>query len=265
MLETITLSVIQGITEWLPISSEGAIILAKVNLFGNDLGMGELIRLALFLHLGTFFAALVYFRKEVFSLLKGLLNYKSAEEQTKKLLQFYITATLISGGIGFFLIQIIKNIEEDITFAGKGITLLVGLLLLFTAFLQIKRKEQGCKNIADLERIDGVILGIAQGLSVLPGLSRSGLTVSALLLRKFKEDHALKLSFLMSLPVILGGNIFLNLDKFSFSFESLIALAVTFLLGILTIHILLKIANKLNFGWFVLLFALLTMFVFFIY
>jgi undecaprenyl-diphosphatase len=92
-------------------------------------------------------------------------------------------------------------------------------------------------------------------LAVLPGLSRSGLTISALLLRKFDNASALKLSFLMSLPVVLGGNIVLNFKYFTFSTELLLGLIFSFIFGLLTISLLLKIARKVNFGWFVLIFG----------
>ena len=92
---------------------------------------------------------------------------------------------------------------------------------------------------------DGVLLGVAQGLAALPGLSRSGLTVSVLLLRKFDGATALKLSFLVSLPIVLFGNLFLNLNDFAFSAEALVGLFFSFLFGILTIDLLLKAAKKI--------------------
>jgi len=258
MVESIVLGVIQGITEWLPISSEGILIFAKVNFFESTLAMNKLISYALFLHLGTFFAALVYFRKDVIVLTKELFNYRKAEKDTKKLLNFYISVTIISGFTGLVVLEVIKRFEENITITGKGLTLMIGVLLLVTALLQFKNKKEKSKEIDQLKRVDSFILGIAQGASILPGLSRSGLTISAFLLRGFKESEALKLSFLMSLPVILGGNIFLNLDSFIISREMLIGFICSFLLGIFTIHMLLKIANKLNFGWFIFLFALIV-------
>jgi len=264
IIESIILGAIQGVAEWLPISSEGAIILAKVSLFKSGLEVGELIRYALFLHLGTFFAALLYFRKEVFDLLKTLLNYKKSDKESKILIRFYVIASFVSGIIGAVILKTIDWIGEDLSLEGKGITLFIGILLLFTAFLQLKRKSEGSKEIVDLTKKDGLILGVAQGASILPGLSRSGITVATFLLRNFKETHALRLSFLMSLPVILAGNIFVNLDKLVFSAQSIISLTFSFVFGFLTIHFLLKVADRLNFGWFVFLFSLITIFSIFI-
>ncbi len=257
MTESIILGAIQGIAEWLPISSEGMIVLAKVNLFPESLKMTDLISYALFLHLGTFFAALIYFRREVWDLLKSLLRYRESVLETKKQINFYLLATFFSFLLGAVFFLFLSQ-AENMNLTGKGITLIVGVMLWITAFLQLKKKEKGKKGFKDLKSFDGVLLGLLQGLSIIPGLSRSGITVSALLLRKFEEDKALKMSFLMSLPVVLGGNIALNLGKLNLSLETLAAFLFSFLFGILTIHILLKIARKLNFGLFVCFFGILV-------
>ena len=132
------------------------------------------------------------------------------------------------------------------------------MLLLTTGILQIKAKKKEEKKMVDAGNKDGVLLGLVQSFASLPGLSRSGLTVSVLLLRKFRSEAALKLSFLMSLPIVLGGNIILNLDKFNFSLESFSGLLFSFVFGLLTIKLLLKTARKINFGWFVLFFGIIV-------
>lgn len=258
MLESIVLGIIQGTFEWLPISSEGVIVLLKVNLFKSSLDIENLISFALFLHLGTFLAALIYFRKEVYSLLKALFDYKKTSQENKKLLHFYILTAIISGFIGLVILKGLSRFGKDFSFTGKGITLLVGFMLLITAFFQFKKKEKGIRQAVDLKTGDAVLLSLVQGFSILPGLSRSGLTVSAFLLRGFDEAAALKLSFIMSLPVVLGANIILNLKGLAFSWEYFFGLFFSFLFGLLMIHLLLKLANKLNFSWFVLLFGLIT-------
>ncbi|KPJ55108.1 hypothetical protein AMJ47_01115 [Parcubacteria bacterium DG_72] len=255
MIESIILGTVQGIAEWLPISSEGILVLLQVNLFKSGLNFTSLINYALFLHLGTFFAALIYFRKEIGELLKSLLNYKNTER--KKVLNFYIISTIITGIVGFFILKLLKYFEM---LNAKWIMLIIGLALLITAFLQFKNKaKKYYKQENDLKTADSVILGVLQGFSIIPGLSRSGLTISGLLLRKFSDTTALKLSFIMSLPVVLLGNIVLNLDKFILSLENLIGLGFSFLFGILTIHVLLKFSQKVNFAWFVLIFGLIVL------
>lgn len=258
MLEQIILGIIQGITEWLPISSSGMITLAKQSAFHSALTIEDLTKEVLFLHLGTFFAALIYFAKEIIALAKDLPRFKSASKDHQNTIQFLIISTLISGTIGFALIKALGEAEKHFELHGKFITLLVGLLLFITAYLELKASKDGHKDYKDICLKDSIILGVAQGFSVLPGLSRSGLTVSMLLLRKFNKEIALKLSFLMSLPIVLAGNIILNIDKLNFSVDSLTGLAFSFLFGIITIHYLLALAKKINFGYFLILFGVLT-------
>lgn len=258
MLENIILGTIQGIAEWLPVSSEGLIFLVKTNFFQAGT-VDELIHQALFLHLGTFFAALIYFRKEVWFLLKNLFKYKKAESETKKVLNFLIISFLISGTLGYVIIRFLASWDIQLESTGKIITAGIGILLLITAVLQLKAKKIGLRKYANIKKGDGILLGFMQTLAALPGLSRSGLTVSALLLRKFDDHVALKLSFLMSLPITLAGNIFYNLNYFNISKETMIGLACSFIFGFITIGALLKIAKKINFGYFVLGFAILTL------
>lgn len=259
MIENIILGAIQGVAEWLPVSSEGLIFLAKANFFPGG-GFDETLKQALFFHFGTFLAALVYFRKEVAELLKTLFNYKAAGLESRKILNFLFLTTLISGILGFAIYELTGDIDSD-NLSAQYITLLVGVLLLITAFLQYKSKKinsESLKNFKEIKNTDSVILGLTQAAAVFPGLSRSGLTVSALLLLKFKEANALKLSFLMSLPIVFIGNIVLNLNESSFNLENLVGLTVSFVFGLITIKFLLKLAEKINFAFFVLIFAIIT-------
>ncbi|MFH1559589.1 MAG: undecaprenyl-diphosphate phosphatase [Patescibacteria group bacterium] len=268
MLESLILGITQGIAEWLPVSSEGLIFLIKSNFFNRGESLVEITQIALWLHLGTFLAALIYFRHDVIKLVKALFKFKSASVELQNTLKFLIISTLISGVLGILLLWLISEIEVTIeTSIGvttKIVTLVIGILLLVTAFLQLKAKSIGLRKTEDLRTSDGIILGVAQGLAVLPGLSRSGLTISSLLLLKINSELALKLSFLMSLPIVLGGNIILNLEKFSLGWDSFISLFTSFIFGYLTINILLKISKKINFGWFVLGFGILMILAYFI-
>ncbi len=261
MLEQIILGIIQGIVEWLPVSSEGILVLVRANFFNRGQGWEEIIREVLFLHLGTFFAALIYFRKDVWQLVGVSFGSVISKDSSKKLtglFKFLLISAIITGLLGYGLLEVFVNLEEQVEFSGKIITLSIGLLLLITAFLQIRAKKEGYKKVGNLKIGDSFLLGIIQGLAVLPGLSRSGLTVSTLLLRKFNSQASLKLSFLMSLPVVLGGNIILNFKHFVFSADLFLGLISSFVFGLLTISLLLKLARKINFGYFVLVFGILV-------
>lgn len=257
-MESIVSGVVQGVTEWLPVSSEGILVLIKANFFNKSFEIGEAIQYALFLHLGTFFSALIYFRKEVIRLIKELFCYRSLREERKNLLWFYFLVTAISGIVALAVLKALESLAGSFKVTGQIVTFGIGVLLLFTSFLQFKAST-GTRTEKEVKKADGIFLGLIQGFSILPGLSRSGLTVAGLLLRKFQDTDSLKLSFIMSLPVVLGGNLLLNLEKMAISFESLIGFMLSFLMGILTIHFLLKLAKKVRFAWFVLIFAAITM------
>jgi undecaprenyl-diphosphatase len=241
MLHSFLSGLVQGVLEWLPVSSQGALLL----FFGANS-----LRWAFFLHLGTFFAALIYFRKEVLQLIKTLFNYRQAKEDNKKILNFLIVATLVSAFIGIFIYSFLKSINLP------NINLLIGFLLLITAFVQWRAKRGGQRWEKDLNTGDGLVAGLAQGFSIFPGLSRSGLTISSLLMKNCNEETALRLSFLMSLPASLGASIILGWP--GFSWIAVVGVASSFVFGLLTIKVLLNIAKKINFTWFVLIFAVLT-------
>ncbi len=173
------------------------------------------------------------------------------------MVRFLLVTTLVSGLVGLVIFQILIQFEDSLVVSAKIITLLIGVLLIITASLQFARSSTLWKSPTDATLMDGVLLGVVQGFSVLPGLSRSGLTVSTLLLRRFDDTHALTLSFLMSLPVVLGTNIVLNLDDPLINTSALTGCFFAFLFGFLTIHLLLKLSRRLNFAYFVLLFGTL--------
>ena len=256
MIQGIVLGIIQGVTEWLPVSSEGIIVLAKLHLFGAN-EIEDMIHLALTLHLGTFLAALIYFRLEVLQLLRSTSRYKTSSQEQRATIRFLVVATLVSGFVGFILLKTLLYFGDNLAVSGRLITMLIGCLLLVTAGLQFTQRDHSWKGPQDTTLTDGLLLGFVQGFSVLPGLSRSGLTISALLLRKFDDTHALTLSFLMSLPVVLGGNLVLNLGDPLFNGTTLWGCLFAFLFGLATIHLLLKLSRKMNFAYFVLFFGLL--------
>ena len=271
MLEGIVLGAIQGVTEWLPISSEAIIILVKTYFFGGNEGFLELINFALFLHLGTFLAAAWYLRDDVFALVKTALRpHRLVREgllgqgETERMFRFLALATLMSLAIGYpLLIWVLPFAEQSIVVGTKVITAFVGVLLLGTAFAQWqakRKKEGGRKQVGDLEYKDGLLLGIIQGFTILPGFSRSGLTISALLLRGYSDTTALRTSFLMSLPAVLGGNVLIFArEGVSLSAPMVVGSLFSFLFGMLTIHVLFRISHKLNFAYFVFFFGILTL------
>jgi len=234
MNEYIILGIIQGIFEWIPISSEGVVALASRFLVDDF----KPVDLSLFLHLGTFFAVLVYFRKDW----QEILTLKNL-----KLLKFLLIATLISLIIGYPVYKMIENIV-----VGSALLVVMGLGLLVTAYFNKTKRtfEISSKKLA-------IVAGFLQGLSVIPGLSRSGATIFGLSLGKTNPQEVLKVSYLMSAPVVFASSIYLFLEEPTLVFEAWPALISSFVLGILTLGFLLKIARSINFFKFTLIFSFL--------
>jgi undecaprenyl-diphosphatase len=259
MLELFVLGAVQGLVEWIPLSSEGMVFLVKSNFFDNGESAAQVLSLSLFLHLGTFLAALIYFRKEIISVFKTAAKYRQAGEADKRLMLFLVTTTLVSGSLGYALSKIFESTSSSFENFGKFVTAFVAITLFVTGILILKAKKQkdGFRHESDIKAKDGLILGIVQGLAVLPGLSRSGLTVSTLLFRKFDDVSAVRLSFLMSMPIIFLGNIILNFDKSFITWPSFVGIATSFIVGLVTINLFFKLIKKINFGYFAIVFSVL--------
>jgi undecaprenyl-diphosphatase len=249
MLEQIILGAIQGITEWVPVSSKSCVIAAKVQLFHSPDSLGKLLSYALFLHFGTFWAAIIYFRRDILALGRAMISPGSSSSETRKLLLFLGTTTLLTA-LGFFLIKGAGQLAHSAPSAKRAIMSLIAALLIVAGFLQIKTRTGGKRTPQDLTLLDGIILGVTQAFATLPGLSRAGTTIALLSFRGFDKEHALKLSFLMSLPVILFGNIILNYRMFLSAGIEWVGAATAFVVGLLSISAVMRLAKKINFGWF---------------
>lgn len=236
MFVYIILGIIQGIFEWLPISSEG--ILALVSQFLVK-GFNP-IEIALFLHLGTLLAVLIYFRKDWQEL---------ATLHNPKLLRFLIIATIFSLALGFPLYNLVRDLA-----IGSALLAIMGFGLLATAFFQ----KKGKKFDISWDKL-AVISGILQGLSIIPGLSRSGSTIFSLSLGKIAPSEILKISYMMSAPVVLASSLYLFLKNPILLFETWPALVLSFLVGLGSLHFLIRLAQRIDFFKFVLFFGLLCL------
>ena len=236
MVSYVILGILQGIFEWIPISSEGIVALTSQFLKAEV----NPLDIALFLHLGTLLAVLIYFRKDWVEILT-LRN--------KILVKFLIIATIISLGVGFLTYKTVKEIA-----VGAGLLLVMGFGLLFTAFFQ-KTKRKLNLNLNQI----AVISGFLQGLSVIPGLSRSGSTIFSLSLGKLAPSQILKISYMMSAPVVLASTVYLGIQEPVLFFQGWPALIFSFLVGLATLHFLIKVSQKIDFSKFALIFGILCL------
>ncbi len=256
VLDAALFGIIQGIFEWLPVSSQGNLVLLMVSLFGYS--SGEAVSYSIFLHTGTMLAALVYLRKDVRNILESLPRYRVNYEGKNGLVSFLIMATVITGIVGY---PIYIYLEAS-PFAGEMFIGLVGAALIFTGLVQRTVKGSGSKTGKDLNLKDTVLLGIAQGLSVIPGVSRSGITTSSFLFRNYDSSSALKLSFLMSIPAIIIAEIGMGLTGGIPSIgiaDALTGIAFSFAFGMLTIHALIRIARRFAFWKFCIILGIIAL------
>lgn len=234
-LQAVIIGLLQGIIEWLPISSEGNLMLLSITVFGID--PLEALQYSIFLHLGTGFAALLYFRNDVISILKG------NELRTKKLRMDLSLITIISSIIGLLIYTYIT----DTSWIGEILIMITGFALIFTGLIQRLSGGKGLREFDSITSLESIILACAQGLSVIPGISRSGITTSTLLFMKNSGESSFKYSFIMSIPVsfIAAIGIF-YLESPPINSILLYSIVASFITGYLAIDVLLTIAKKIS-------------------
>lgn len=247
---------IQGLTEWLPVSSEAMVALALVKFLGKDLK--EAVFIALGLHIGTLLAAIVYFRHHVVRLMCALMwdrgvENKESERPIAVFLAIVTGITLVLAGLFLWFGM------DHINFTGAAAMALIGALLIVTGALQEIARRRKTRPHARVNLCDSFLLGVVQSLAIIPGLSRSGLTISALLFRHYEGKAALELSFLMSIPLVAVGAILLLVTgKFSLDLAAFVAAASAFIVGLLTINVLMRIASRVRFGLFCMVLGAIT-------
>jgi undecaprenyl-diphosphatase len=224
---SILLGILQGIAEWLPISSEGWLYIISVLLL--RINPQEALSSALFLHLGTSIAAIFVLREDI----KGILK-KSGHGKEGDLGFFILSATIITclAGIPLYLYLrefLLPSSGKTLALAMGFILLLVGLALKLVSSSQTKRRSFSSKY--------GTVVGLIQALSVLPGVSRSGITLAALISLGYGKE-SLKLSFILGIPVTLGASLFqlrsVNISMFP-AFVSSFLFSIFFLRALLSL------------------------------
>jgi undecaprenyl-diphosphatase len=290
---------LQGVFEWLPISSEG-----NITVFLTALGSSPeaAVQFSLFLHVGTALSATMYYRHELRDVLAALPAWRpgsafdpgepavsgtpadSAPSDStgpggpgargrgasasgraaseRPTLSFLGVATLASGVVGIAAYSTLEHVVSALT--GGALVALIGVLLVLTGVLQrvadgvesggressvlSNAFEFGNRESPDL--VDAVLVGALQGLAILPGVSRSGTTASALLFRGHDGPSSFRLSFLLSIPAALGAGVLVVLDEGIPSVaptEAALALGTAAVVGYLTIDALMRVVERVPF------------------
>ena len=243
-IDAIILGVIQGLTEFLPVSSSGHLEITREILDTNQLPSDNLLMTSV-LHFATALSTILVFRKDIYNLIKGLFD---KENKTSKSYIIKILIAIVPAGLVGFLLS------DEIEFLFSGNMTLVGIMLIITGTLLFLTKILKTKNFK-ISSVHALIIGLSQAFAVIPGISRSGATICTSLFLGNNKSEAAKFSFLIVIPVIFGailkdvlsGDIFDNEIKISILIIGFIS---SFLTGVLACKLMLKIVANNNLIYF---------------
>ena len=237
--EAMLLGLIQGLTEFLPVSSSGHLVLTGEILKVND----PSVSFEVMVHLGTLLSVLVYFRKRILTLVRAIWDKDLADE--RRIIWYLIIGTVPAGVAGLLL----KDFFES-AFSNPALTsamlLVTGALLLATKFAP--------KDDKRLTWLTAILMGCGQALAIMPGISRSGSTIAVGLLARVNPSVAAEFSFLLAIPAIAGAAVLQLGDLNSLSASQLTPYlaggAIAFVTGLIAVYAVLTAIRKGQFAWF---------------
>ena len=249
ILFALLLGVLQGLTEFLPVSSSGHLMLVE-----NILGLkGDNLFFNVLLHFATLIAVVIIFWKDVVDLIKHPFG---------KRMQTIIIATIPT----IILALVVKFCFNEFALGGfLGFGFLISAIVIFVTTLMQQKKS--LLNIKEVSYKQAFLIGLAQGVAVLPGISRSGSTICSGLIQGVDREESAKFSFLISIPVILGGLVFELIEGFSCGFgnidalSSIVGFISAFVVALFTIKFMMKVVKKGSWWYFALYLLLLAIFV----
>jgi len=252
IIEAIILGIVQGVTEFLPISSTGHVTLAgKIMNLISDENPEKWTSFLAIVQLGTLLAVLIYFRKEIISIIIGFWtnNINSRKKYSEQSYSSKLGWLIIIGSIPVFTIGFLLKdlIEGPLT---KNLYVLTGSILVFAVALAVAEKAASFKKeMKDISILDSLLIGSAQVFSLIPGASRSGVTITGGLFTGLKRESAARFSFLLSIPAVFASGLFQLYEALGYLDNSMIVnliIATIFsaISGYLAIDFLLKFLRK---------------------
>lgn len=235
LLEAVFLGLVQGLTEWLPISSSGHLVIVQ-----QLLGMEIPLFFNVLLHFGTILAVFAFFWKDILKIIKSLLNL-DFKSQDGKLGLYIIVGNIPVALTGYYLYDVIESLFSNLFVVGLAL-IITGILLFLTKYTKGRRK---------LNFYDSLVVGIAQAFSLIPGLSRSGSTISTGLFRGLDRESVFKFSFLLAVPAVIGANL-LELKNLVWEGDLFVfvGMVVAFVIGYVSLKFLFRMLKKGKFYWF---------------
>ncbi|WP_408954898.1 undecaprenyl-diphosphate phosphatase [Natroniella sp. ANB-PHB2] len=232
LVRIIILGVVQGLTEFIPVSSSGHLVL-----FQHLFGVQERLTLNVFLHFGTLISVVIVFWSDIIKIVKLKPKYR-------KLTFYLLLGTIPAGVIGVLFEDYFEQLFSSVTFVGFML-LITGLLLWLSDRVELKRR-----NLDEMKVSDSLIVGFAQAVAILPGISRSGATIVTGLFKGLDRKLAARYSFLLSIPVIAGASLIQAVDLVRMGMGEIGLLELTLgtvtsaVSGYFAIRLLLKLINQ---------------------
>lgn len=255
LLYTIILAFVQGLTEFLPVSSSGHLVVLHDVL---SFSVRDSVAFDLFLHWGTTFAVIYFFRLDLLKLLRaffGSIWSRSFADGNARIAWYIVFSTIPAAVIGWFFEDALGLFRNDQL---VGALLIAGGVLFFVVEWAMARRRTR-RDLHSLSISDALFIGFAQASALIPGVSRSGITIVSGLFRGFGRAQAARFSFLLSVPIILGAGIKKSTDIWSTGLERseiliyVLGFVVAFVSGLVAIGFLLKYLEKRSltvFGWY---------------
>ncbi|MEX1061257.1 MAG: undecaprenyl-diphosphate phosphatase [Methyloceanibacter sp.] len=246
--QIIVLAVVQGITEFLPISSSGHLILVPKLMHWQDQGLV----VDVMTHLGTLLAVLIYFWRDVWHLIVGLLElFKGKVTDDGRLAIYIILATIPAIAFGVVLKEFgYTDLERNVAVVAWN-TILYGILMLIADMASPQERTMSNMTLGS-----ALIIGVAQALALIPGTSRSGVTMTAARFLGFTRPDSARFSFLLAIPATAGAIVFTVGDALAsgepITIDAVYCAALTFVAGILAIAFLMGLIRRISFLPFVL-------------
>ena len=243
-LQYLLIGILQGITEFLPISSSGHLVLFAKLTAWEDQGLFTDIAV----HFGTLFAVIFYMRKDVLFL---LINIVKLEFLSNKIVLKIIVATLPAIFVGFFIYDFVSLYFRDVRVIAFS-SLIFSIILYFA-----DKKNLSKKNWKNITFVESFIIGLWQVMAFIPGASRAGVTITGARFLQFDRINAAKFSMLLSIPIILASlslslfDIFFSEGEIINIYPSIFAASIAFLTAILSINFMMKLIQITNFNLFI--------------
>jgi undecaprenyl-diphosphatase len=239
LIQAVSLGVLQGLTEFLPVSSSGHLAIVQYYLPGFE-QPGLLFDVLL--HVGTMIAVVLYLRREIISLLASPFRTGETARLYRRLLLLLLAGSLPTAFIGLTFKSFFEGLFHDITVVSLML-LVTGVLLFVSERFRRKGRREG-----ELSLSDALVVGTVQGCAIIPGISRSGSTIAALLLKGVDGETAARFSFLLALPAVFGAALISLKDLQKVNPGEiplyLAGTGVAFCVGLLSIYFLMAVIRK---------------------